>query len=1236
MDSSNRIPNQGDSSSTEQAVDWRTKLPPEYRRKLVNKIIATFGKHLPSTRQESLNELKGIAMRFEQKCYTTATSHSDYMRKISLKLMKKNTSANPVPNPLPCNVAVNSSDPGSQGMQQVNNQGQAPPIPVPSNHPQATNQSIHSNVASPGVQGSAGVSPGTGISQSTMPNIPGQNSSLQNIQNISGIPQNGVGNSMGNGVSPNKFVSQRQIPGRQQPAPQQQQQSQNLQHYQPQLQQIVKQQPQQNNSTTSMQSHIQKQHQNMLHSGDFQPSQQSVLQPSMLQPASLSTGRQNQSAQPVIRNHQQPVLRQQRQQQQQAQSSPMGDQTSSTNLHLSKLIGQSGGFSEMQQQQHPRLMGQQKNISSSQQHSIGQHNNFSAIHQQHFGSQSSFPGQQRQQNQLHGNPTMLNNQQSSLLLQSKVAVPQQNQTAQGQRSQLELQQQAVTQTQSGQLPHQLTMNPQPNMLQRDMQQRLSASGLFQQKNVIDQQKLLQQQRAMPEASSTSSDSTAQTGNPNTGDRQEEVYQKIQIMKDKYMPAIKDLYQKFTGKLLNYDSLSRKPTAEQVEKMKVIVKQLEACMGFMQIPKNRISPDHIEKIGAIERNILQLINTYKHILQQPNMNSLQQSNLREKVHLTQMQPHQNQINSQIQPVNLQHNNMVSLQHNAVSPLPLVSSAQQNMTGMLQPNTNMIPHQQLKQPQSRQMPQQMLHKHQPLHHQQKFHQQNGRLQVNQLPQLNHINDGNDLKIRHQTRVMSETLQQQIRAPFSPQIDQQNVLTSVTKSSTPSQSVNSSFIVSSPSTISTSHMVGDSGKADSGAPPRCIAGNIGNQSILTIATPGISASPLLSEFTSPDGNHGNGASIVAEKPTTVEDPMERLLKVVNSISTKSLSASISDIDTAISMMDSIAGTAPSNVSRVEVDEDLVSMAIDHLQESAVVTQDGSAINMMDSIAVDEDLVAIIKDYLQESAFVTQDGTTGTRKMKRWSANESFMHLNCLEASELECTATHTIKRPRIERNHALLEEIKIINQGLIDTVVDISESNADPPAVSELGEGTVVKCSYCPVALGPHLKSHRSTSKYYIRQLVLLWMIIRLKRHVKRPAYLLDPSVDMNFFLTDVQSPIQPLQLFVPPNYPNCSPVLLDKVPVEVGQSPGLGWLKLSIDRIRPEFPIVSKEYEDLSIKAKWRFSSSLRKLSEPMSLKDMAKTWDVCARAVVAEYAQQTAGGGTFTSKYGAWEDCLTAS
>ena len=36
-------------------------------------------------------------------------------------------------------------------------------------------------------------------------------------------------------------------------------------------------------------------------------------------------------------------------------------------------------------------------------------------------------------------------------------------------------------------------------------------------------------------------------------------------------------------------------------------------------------------------------------------------------------------------------------------------------------------------------------------------------------------------------------------------------------------------------------------------------------------MSTSLLFSEITSPDGNHGNGASIVAEKSTTVEDSLD-----------------------------------------------------------------------------------------------------------------------------------------------------------------------------------------------------------------------------------------------------------------------------------------------------------------------------------------------------------------------------
>lgn len=71
------------------------------------------------------------------------------------------------------------------------------------------------------------------------------------------------------------------------------------------------------------------------------------------------------------------------------------------------------------------------------------------------------------------------------------------------------------------------------------------------------------------------------------------------------------------------------------------------------------------------------------------------------------------------------------------------------------------------------------------------------------------------------------------------------------------------------------------------------------------------------------------------------------------------------------------------------------------------------------------------------------------------------------------------------------------------------------------------------------------------------------------------------------------------------------------------------------LYSKEYEDLSVKAKSRFSISLRGLSQPMSLKDIARTWDNCSRAVILEYAEQS-GGGSFSSKYGAWEKCQTAT
>lgn len=68
--------------------------------------------------------------------------------------------------------------------------------------------------------------------------------------------------------------------------------------------------------------------------------------------------------------------------------------------------------------------------------------------------------------------------------------------------------------------------------------------------------------------------------------------------------------------------------------------------------------------------------------------------------------------------------------------------------------------------------------------------------------------------------------------------------------------------------------------------------------------------------------------------------------------------------------------------------------------------------------------------------------------------------------------------------------------------------------------------------------------------------------------------------------------------------------------------------------SDELEDLSEKTKLRFSVALRNLSEPMSLLEIARTWDACARAVLLEHVKPL-GGECFSSRYGTWENCLTA-
>lgn len=66
-------------------------------------------------------------------------------------------------------------------------------------------------------------------------------------------------------------------------------------------------------------------------------------------------------------------------------------------------------------------------------------------------------------------------------------------------------------------------------------------------------------------------------------------------------------------------------------------------------------------------------------------------------------------------------------------------------------------------------------------------------------------------------------------------------------------------------------------------------------------------------------------------------------------------------------------------------------------------------------------------------------------------------------------------LQVNYTLLEEIREINQKLIDTVVDVSDEDSDSVAVaSESGEGTVVKCSYTAVALSQDLRAQFASAQ------------------------------------------------------------------------------------------------------------------------------------------------------------------
>ncbi|XP_050107008.1 mediator of RNA polymerase II transcription subunit 15a-like isoform X2 [Malus sylvestris] len=152
---------------------------------------------------------------------------------------------------------------------------------------------------------------------------------------------------------------------------------------------------------------------------------------------------------------------------------------------------------------------------------------------------------------------------------------------------------------------------QENMLtvgiKRDREESLEASRqvsrtTLQQQNSTGQQKQLHQsQRALPE---TPSNCRVQTGNATVGDWQEEVFQKIKVMKEMYLLELTEIHQKIITKLPQLVSLPE--YSERSERLKMFKTMIERLISTLQISKNYITPGLKDKWGLYEKQILNFI------------------------------------------------------------------------------------------------------------------------------------------------------------------------------------------------------------------------------------------------------------------------------------------------------------------------------------------------------------------------------------------------------------------------------------------------------------------------------------------------------------------------------------------------------------------------------------------------------------------------------------------------------
>ncbi|XVF74804.1 hypothetical protein PTKIN_Ptkin13bG0140500 [Pterospermum kingtungense] len=148
-------------------------------------------------------------------------------------------------------------------------------------------------------------------------------------------------------------------------------------------------------------------------------------------------------------------------------------------------------------------------------------------------------------------------------------------------------------------------------LKQQQQMPQASSLLLQPQHLLNQKNQLYLSQQTANMSLTSADAAELTGHAVGDDWQEEVYQKIQAMKEKYLPELNEMHQKIAAKLHQlYYSFPQPPKTEQLDKLKIFKTMVEHVVAFLSVSKSHILPTHKEKIDSYEKQIKNFINTNK--------------------------------------------------------------------------------------------------------------------------------------------------------------------------------------------------------------------------------------------------------------------------------------------------------------------------------------------------------------------------------------------------------------------------------------------------------------------------------------------------------------------------------------------------------------------------------------------------------------------------------------------------